>query len=126
MVSDPVKRKVALLEDILALTRKMEEVAGSGTLETMLALLAERGHLMDEVKACDEHIDPAKLSPEDRERILSLLHQIAVLSEKVNLQVLASVAQEKEALLRLREGRAFLERVRESFPQGLGDVDVTG
>ncbi|MCS7242335.1 hypothetical protein [Candidatus Caldatribacterium sp.] len=122
----PLEAKLQLLEEILALTRQMEERAREGLSDAFLALLAERGQLIERVRKCDEALSNVDVPQEAKEKMLTLLREIALLNERVNIQALSAFAKEQEAFARLREERTLLERVRESLPPPNGAFDAKG
>lgn len=126
MGTHPLEGKLRLLEEILRLTHQMEEHAHEGLSETFLALLAERGKLIEQVREYDEALNGVDVPREVQERMLALLREIALLNERVNAQVLAALAKEREAFARLREGHALLEHIREHLPAPDGTLDVQG
>lgn len=116
MAENPVARKIALLERILQLTQVMQEEVADGVSEALLTLLDERGKLIHEAEQCDWEIDFTTLAPEERERMLVLLRQIAVLNEDISARLTAAIAAEENAILSLRRERNFLQRVQENLP----------
>ncbi|MEN3186778.1 MAG: hypothetical protein ABDK94_04110 [Atribacterota bacterium] len=120
MDEDPVDKKIGLLEKILELTQAMQKELEDGVSETLLLLLDERGKLIREVEQCDQEIDFATLTPEDRERMLGLLRQIAMLNEDMNARLSTAIAAEKEAIVSMRKEQTFLQKVQENLPPSRG------
>ncbi|MGC8778028.1 MAG: hypothetical protein ACP5Q4_05055 [Candidatus Caldatribacteriaceae bacterium] len=125
MAENPVETKIELLKTILSLTQKMQELSNRGLSDEVFALLEERGKLIQVVEQCDREIDPRSLSLETQEEMLTILHQIATINEEVSARLFATMAAEREALLQMRQGHTFLQKVQENLlpPDGL---DIQG
>jgi len=123
---DPVELKIELLQEILNITRRMQECSQEGISDEVLVLLEKRGQLIQQVASIDEEIDVAGLSEETRSQMLSLLRQIAVLNEDISARLFAAIAREQETLARMRESHSFLQSVQKNFPASPKGLDIQG
>ena len=124
--NDPVELKIALLREILSITQKMQECSREGISDEVLSLLERRGQLIQEIESFDREIDVAKLPEEKRAEMLSLLRQVALLSEEVSARLFAVIAEEQEKLSRMRESRSFLQSVQTNLPPSPEGLDIQG
>jgi hypothetical protein len=124
--NDPVELKIALLQEILSITQKMQECSQGGISDEVLSLLEKRGQLIQEIESFDREIDVAKLPEETRAEMLSLLRQIALLNEEVSVRLFAVIAEDQEKLSRMRESQSFLQSVRKNLPISPEGLDIQG